>query len=124
MLNRVSQGASHIYLACGSTDFRKQADSLVQLIHGRFQRDAYNSDLIFLFCNRQRTAIKALRYDHNGFALLSKKLLGDMKYQWPRTAAELKEITPQQVRWLTEGLEIEPKRAHKRLAISRQSSCY
>lgn len=32
-----------------------------------------------------------------------------MKFQWPRTPDEVKEITFQQVEWLLQGLEIERK---------------
>jgi transposase len=34
-------------------------------------------------------------------------------YQWPRTAQEAKASTPQQYRWLMEGLKIEQPKAHK-----------
>ena len=35
------------------------------------------------------------------------------KYRWPRNEQEAKRLTEQQIRWLTEGLEIEQKRAIK-----------
>ena len=37
---------------------------------------------------------------------MTKKLLDNMKFQWPRTPAEVKEISFQQVEWLLQGLEI------------------
>lgn len=43
---------------------------------------------------------------------MTKKLLDNMKFQWPRTPAEVKEISFQQVEWLLQGLEIEQKKAH------------
>ena len=54
--------------------------------------------------------IKILRYDSNGFILASKKLLENMKFQWPRKQEEVKEISFQLVEWLFQGLEIEQKR--------------
>lgn len=70
MLRKITDGVKHIYLACGATDFRKQIPGLTVLIQSRFQIDPYTSASLFLFCNRCRTAIKALRYDANGFLLV------------------------------------------------------
>ena len=38
-----------------------------------------------------------MRYDSNGFILATKKLLDDLKFQWPRTPEEVKEITFRQM---------------------------
>ena len=124
MVERMAQDADHIILACGATDFRRQIAGLLVMVQQKFALDPYSPSHLFLFCNRQRNAIKALRYDKNGFVLLTKKLMGDQKFQWPRTSAESKEITRQQIRWLTEGLEIEPKRAHKSIVLAEESTCY
>ena len=97
MMKRIAEGASRIFLACGSTDFRKQIPGLVAMVTLNFKLDPYNDDYVFIFCNRKRDAIKVLRYDCNGFVLATKKLLDDMKFQWPKTADEVKEITFQQV---------------------------
>ena len=96
MMKRIAEGASRIFLACGSTDFRKQIPGLVAMVTLNFKLDPYNDDYVFIFCNRKRDAIKVLRYDRNGFVLATKKLLDDMKFQWPRTPDEVKEITFQQ----------------------------
>ena len=42
--------------------------------------------------------------------MVTKKLLDDMKLQWPRTPDEVKEISFQQVEWLLQELEIEQKK--------------
>ena len=39
MLNLITQGAEHIYLACGPTDFRKQIEGLAALVSLRYQLD-------------------------------------------------------------------------------------
>lgn len=44
-----------------------------------------------------------LRCDSNGFILASKKLLEDMKFQWPRTPDEVKEISFSTGRMVTSG---------------------
>lgn len=79
---------------------------------------------VFIFCNRKRDSIKVLRYDQNGFILATKKLLDDMKFQWPRTPDEVKEISFQQVEWLLQGLEIEQKKAHHQVKINHKNSCF
>lgn len=52
--------------------------------------------------------MKALVWDGDGFLLLYKRL-DNGKYRWPRNEQEAKRLTEQQIRWLTEGLEIEQK---------------
>ena len=124
MMKRIAQGAARIFLACGYTDFRKQIPGLVAEVTLNFKLDAYNEAYVFIFCNRRRDSIKVLRYDKNGFILATKKLLDDMKFQWPRTPDEVKEISFQQVEWLLQGLEIEQKKAHHQVKIKRENSCF
>lgn len=116
--------ADHIFLACGATDFRKQIPGLVAMVQMQFRLDPYHGSHAFIFCNKKRDSIKVLRYDANGFVLATKKLLDDMKFQWPRTPDEVKEISFQQVEWLLQGLEIEQKKAHHAVKVSPQNSCF
>ena len=46
-----------------------------------------------------------------------KRLSTDSRFQWPRSEDELKEITPQQFKWLMEGLSIAPKKKIKELTF-------
>lgn len=124
MLSLLTQGAEHIFLACGPTDFRKQIEGLTALVSLKYHLDPYSPVCVFLFCNRKRNTLKALRFEQDGFLLATKKLMPDMSFQWPKTPQEIKDITPQQVRWLLEGLSIEQKRAHKPLKIQPQDTCF
>lgn len=110
MLTTFITGAEKIIIACEKTDFRKQANSLVHIIHGSFNLDPYNESYAFIFCNYKRDGIKVLRYNKNGFILVHKKLIRKMKFQWPRDINEAKEITAQQVMWLIQGFNIEQKK--------------
>ena len=47
-----------------------------------------------------------------------------MKFQWPRTPDEVKEISFQQVEWLLQGLEVEQKKAHHQLKVTGENSCF
>lgn len=124
MLNSFITGAEQIFLACGATDFRKQADSLAAIVSMQFKLDPFADQCVFIFCNQKRNGIRILRYDHNGFILASKKLLDGMKFQWPRTPQEIKEISPKQVEWLLQGLETEQKKAHHTVQMSSQNTCF
>lgn len=113
MLNEFA-GADKVYIACGYTDIRKGIDGLALLVQHQFQLDPFTNTL-FLFCGRKRDRIKGLYWEGDGFLLLYKRLERGT-YQWPRTVAEVRQLTPQQYRWLMEGLQIEQPKAHKQLS--------
>ena len=109
MLGDVSQ-VEHIYLACGYTDLRRGIDGLAQIVQ-QFSLDPFSNSL-FLFCGRRRDRIKALLWEGDGFVLLYKRLERG-SFQWPRNESEARMLTPQQYRWLMEGLSVDQPKAHK-----------
>lgn len=113
MMRHIAEGATHIYLALGSTDFRKQQNGLTSLVSLKFKLDPYSGTNLFLFCNKRHSSLRALRWDGNGFILITKFLSGDMKFQWPKTQGEVRDITKRQMEWLLDGLNIDPKKAHE-----------
>ena len=117
MLNDAT-GFSHIYLACGYTDLRRGIDGLVSTLKCSFHLNPSEEGSIFLFCGRRADRIKALVYEGDGFLLLYKRL-ADGRFQWPRTRDEVKQINPQQYRWLMEGLCIEQKKAIREVKITK-----
>ncbi len=110
MLNNFT-GADKVYIACGYTDLRKGIDGLARLVQQQFELDPFTNTL-FLFCGRRRDRIKGLCWEKDGFILLYKRL-EQGAYQWPRSESEVKTLTPQQYRWLMEGLQIEQPKAHR-----------
>ena len=100
-----------VYIACGYTDLRRGIDGLAGLVKSEFDLDPFQ-EALFLFCGRRRDRIKALYWEGDGFVLLYKRLEQGV-YQWPRTDAEVRQITPQQYRWLMEGLKVEQPKAHR-----------
>ena len=110
MLNDFT-GAEKVYVACGYTDLRCGIDGLAGIVQQQFRLDPFTNTL-FLFCGRRRDRIKALYWEGNGFVLLYKRLESG-GFQWPRNEAEARELTPQQYRWLMEGLQIDQPKAHK-----------
>ena len=103
-----------VYLACGYTDLRRGIDGLAGLVQTRFQLDPFQNAL-FLFCGRRKDRIKGLYWEGDGFVLVYKRLENG-SFQWPRNGEEARQLTPQQYRWLMEGLSIEQPKAHKRVS--------
>ena len=95
------------FIVCGYTDLRHGIDGLAGIIQQNNKLDVC-SGALFLFCGRRCDRIKALLWDGDGFLLLYKRL-DNGRYRWPKTEAEARKLSPQQVRWLMEGLEIEQK---------------
>ena len=87
------------------------------ILKGYFQRfpkvNLFSSSL-FLFCGRKKDRLKILLWQGDGFILLYKRL-GNGKFQWPRENHELTKLTPQQYRWLMEGLAIYQPKAVKNI---------
>mgnify|MGYP002623272431 CR=1 FL=1 len=91
-----------IYIACGYTDLRRGIDGLAGIVQSQFSLNPFQTAL-FLFCGRRRDRIKALLWER----------LEPGSFQWPRSAEEVRSLTPQQYRWLMEGLSIDQPRAHR-----------
>ena len=102
-------GADRVYIACGYTDLRRGIDGLAAMVQQQFNLDPFANSL-FLFCGRRRDRIKALYWEGNGFVLLYKRLESG-SFQWPRSEREARTLTPQQYRWLMEGLSVDQPKA-------------
>ena len=112
MMRHIADGAEHIYLALGATDFRKQQNGLVSLVALKFKLDPHSGTSVFLFCNKRRNSLRALRWDGNGFIVVTKSLSDEMKFQCPKNQGEVRDITKRQLEWLLQGLQIDQKKAH------------
>ena len=113
MMHHIADEAEHIYIALGATDFRKQQNGLAALVSLKFKLDPYSGKSVFLFCNKRHNSLRALRWDRNGFILVTKFLSDDMKFQWPKNQVEIRDITKRQMEWLLEGLQIDQKNVHR-----------
>ena len=105
-----------IYIACGKTDMRKSIDGLAMIISQNFNLNPFENSL-FLFCGGKRDRLKALLWEGDGF-LLYKRLENGI-FQWPKTTEDVREITPQQYRWLIEGLTIDQKKLIQKVESKR-----
>ena len=102
-------GVSKIYLITGRTDMRLSINGLMAIIRDTYQMDPFSNSL-YLFCGRKTDRLKALYHDKNGFVLLYMRL-DNGRFQWPRDAAEARQLSRQEYRWLMEGLSIDQPRA-------------
>ena len=99
---------SKVYIATGYTDLRKGIEGLACMVKMQFDLDPYQKDVLFLFCGKRTNRIKGLLWEGDGFLLMYKRLeLG--AFSWPRTEAELKQISKEQFKMLMQGFEIVPK---------------
>lgn len=106
--------SGNVYLALGSTDMRKAINGLSILVEQAMELNPFSGDL-FVFCNRARTIIKILYWDHNGFCLWHKRL-EKHRFKWPRSRKEVITIGSQQLGWLLAGLDFTS--AHQRLCYT------
>ena len=105
------KSADKIHIACGYTDLRRGIDGLAGIVQEQFRLNPMTNTL-FVFCGRRCDRIKALYWEGDGFVLLYKRLESG-SFQWPRTTDEVQQLSPQQYRWLMEGLAVEQPKAHR-----------
>jgi len=71
-----------LLLAVEPADFRKGIDSLAALCQQVLNEDPYTG-AIFAFANRNKTAVKLLMFDTNGFWLALKRFSSGKLTWWP-----------------------------------------
>lgn len=103
-----------VYLACGTTDLRRSIDGLSAIVQECFELDLFSSN-IFVFCNKKRTLLKILRWDHNGFWLYMRRLEKGL-FRWPEDSQnDTILIGSRELSWLLNGLSLEQKQAHPKV---------
>lgn len=113
MLNDASE-FEKIYIATGYSDLRRGIDGFANMVQQQFKLNPFQPNILFLFCGRRSDRIKGLLWEGDGFLLLYKRLETG-SFQWPRNEDEVKTLTPQQYKWLMEGISIEQKKAIKNI---------
>ena len=108
-----------VYLAPGATDLRKSIDGLSILVEQQLELNPFSGSL-FGFCNRKKTTVKLLYWDHNGFSLWMKRLEAQ-RFAWPDSHVTSIAISQRELSWLLDGLPLEQKRAHRPLYYSSVS---
>jgi transposase len=83
--------AMPLLLAIKPADFRKGLDALIALCQQQLKQDPF-SGAVFVFINKNHTAIKALVYDGTGFWLCLKRFSSGRLKWWPTTYDEYQSI--------------------------------
>ena len=96
-----------VYLVCGFTDMRYGIDSLAAIIERRYQKKLFIPNTLFLFCGKSASKIKGLIWEGDGFLLLYKRVECG-RFSWPRNSQDLRQLSPEQFRWLMQGFSIDP----------------
>lgn len=102
------------FIKPGVTDMRKQINGLSIMVNEDIKADPFSGNL-FIFCGKNRTRMKILYWDRNGFCMWQKRLEKD-KFPWPKNEAEANEITHAQFQLLLDGINF--WEAHKKLVYS------
>ena len=114
-MNMLGPGAK-VYLVLGTTDMRKAINGLSLMVADQLEMDVFSGHL-FAFCNRDRSIIKILYWDNNGFCLWQKRL-EKHRFTWPESAQEVLELMSRELGWLLEGLDPLRTRGHPGLRYS------
>lgn len=93
---------TRILIARDPVDFRKQIDGLAAVCEVELGERPLDGTL-FVFVNRDRSALKALVWTHGGFLMLYKKLERG-RFCWPDFEGNRRSITPAELAALMEGL--------------------
>ena len=102
---------STIYLYRQSVDMRKSINGLVAIVEGEMELDPFRSAL-FIFCNTNRTLIKMVGWEGNGFILWMKRI-DKSRFRWPvHLPMDQIELTAQQINWLLDGYDLTQLQGH------------
>lgn len=104
---------SQVYVYRDPVDFRKGHRGLSTLIEHELGHDPFSGTL-YVFSNRQRSKIKCLFWENNGFVLYY-KALAEEKFHWPQVEDELITLTGEQLNWLLDGYNLGMMRPHRAL---------
>ena len=118
MLNDLP-GFTRVFIACGYTDLRRGIEGLASIVKLQYHLDPFEKNVLFLFCGRRTDRIKGLVWEGDGFLLLYKRLNAGA-FNWPRSAEEMRQITPDDFRRLMRGLEIVARRPVREVAAPEQ----
>jgi transposase len=114
-----------VFVYLHPVDFRKSINGLTALVELELELDPFMPAL-YVFCNRQQDKVKLLYWERNGFVLWYKRL-EKQRFCWPRSDdddadadADVRELSPQCLSWLLDGVDIDRIRPHQSLHFGAQ----
>ncbi|EKD28779.1 MAG: IS66 Orf2 family protein [uncultured bacterium] len=108
-----------IYLYKEAIDFRNGINGLSIFVERELEKNLFSRSL-FVFINRNKSKLKVLYWDDNGFCLWQKRL-EKSKYSWPIHMSSDKTIalTIQQFKWMLEGFNLRYWKPHEVLKYEK-----
>lgn len=91
-----------ILIATQPSDFRQGIDGLAAICKQRLASDP-RSGTLFVFINRNKTMVRALIYDDNGFWLMTKRLSKGKFSGWPVSNQPITAMMAKHLRQLLSG---------------------
>lgn len=104
---------TQVYVYRDPVDFRMGHRGLATLIEHEIGHDPFNG-ILYCFANRQRSKIKCLFWEGNGFVLYY-KALAEERFLWPSADDELITLTGEQLNWLLSGYNVALMKPHRTL---------
>lgn len=107
-----------LYIFREPVDMRRQINGLVAIVEGTFDLDPF-SKALFIFCNRKRDKLKAVRWCGDGFELYYRRLeKGRFQYPFDFESDDGSlVISEEDFNRLCSGLVMERFVPHKRYAV-------
>ena len=87
---------TQVMLALNPVDFRRGIDSLSGLCQYELKQNP-RSGVLFVFVSRDKTKVRVLVYEENGFWLMTKRLSSG-RFSWPESTKQLSPATAGQLR--------------------------
>jgi transposase len=110
---------TRMFLRAGATDMRKSFDGLAGIVRSDMHADPMSGD-IFVFVNRQRTHLKLLFFDGDGFALFCKRLERGT-FAVPITTSDVVAMRRADLMLMLEGIDRAETRRRPRYARAREA---
>lgn len=104
---------TQVYVYRDPIDFRKGHRGISVLIEQELGHSPFSGTL-YVFGNRDRSKIKCLFWEENGFVLYYKALSEDT-FHWPTSTDELLVINGEQLNWLLDGYDLSVMKPHRKL---------
>lgn len=100
MIHLTSQ--TQILIATQPVDFRRGIDGLAAVCKHHLACEP-RSGTLFVFINRNKTMVRALVYDHNGFWLMTKRLSTGKFRGWPTGNMPMNKMAAKHLRQLLDA---------------------
>lgn len=103
-----------VYLCREPVDFRKSITGLSLIVEQHLALDPF-AKALYVFINRDRTKLRILYWERNGFCLWYKRLERE-RFKWPRhLSGETVTLSAQELNWLLDGFDLWRNKPHQAL---------